>query len=375
MGNRSSVSLGLTVEPEVDVLLGALRHFFGTDGGSFPDRLRQELAWDRLLRLASFHGVVPLLQEATKTMPQELVPREVNASLRNYYLSTAAGNLTRACELIRLVQLFEAAGIPVLSFKGLTLAQSAYGNLGLRGCTDLDILVRRKDYPAVEALLLSDRYKMPSKRAGLKGPVKALTLWVSGQNAFISGSKLWSLDVHTAMMPPGYRYPVQFDTLYERSVKIPLAHAAVATPGPEDLLQVLCLHGIKNRWEAMKHVCDVAAVIRSTPGLDWDAVLAQARRMRGVRILLVGLLMAHELLGIDLPPAVLRQCEADPQIRLIVDHAIQHLLHSHTEEFGYKERSQLHLSIQDNLPNKVRYGFYTVVRRLAEPLQRMSMIS
>lgn len=363
------------VEPEVEVLFSAVRSFFGTDDGAFRNHLRKEFAWGRVIQLASLHGVVPLLHEAVKQAPAGLVAADVTGRLRAFYLSTAAGNLARANELERLVRLLEGADIPVLSFKGLTLAQTAYGNLGLRGSIDLDILIRRSDYRTAEALLLADQYRLPPRKVGLHKRASAVTLWVSGQCPFVAQTALWSLDVHTAMMPPGYRYPVRFETLYERSAEVPLAHSSVRVLSPEDLLQVLCFHGIKNRWEALKHVADVAALIRSAPGLDWEFVLAQAQQMGGVRILHVGLLMAHEMLGTDVPAAVLRQFDEDRQIRAIADHTIQHLLHSHSEHFDYKQRSQLHLSIQDNLANKLRYGVYTVARRLAEPLQRVGVSS
>jgi hypothetical protein len=360
------------LEPELGALIQAARLFFGSTEGAFLSQLQGRISWEQLIGLAFSHGLTPLLREAVKRAPGPCIPDDVSAYLNKYYLNTVADNLALAAELTRLVARFDEAGLPVIAFKGPTLAQAAYGNLGLRPCSDLDILIPAKDFGRAEQVLLADRYRPANRVIGQRALEKRISLWISGQYMFVPASGRWSMDVHTAVMPRGYRYPVGFDVLFERSVEVSLFRArTVRTFAPEDLLQVLCFHGIKNRWVALKHVCDVAAVIRSTPGLSWELVLERARRMGGTRILLVGLMIVHELLAIALPPAVFEQVERDPQVRVVTDRALQHLLQRHSEPFRYQDRLRLYLSIQDNLANKLRYSLYTLMRRITRLMHRM----
>jgi len=67
--------------------------------------------------------------------------------------------------------------------------------------------------------------------------------------------------------------------------------------GGEDLALFLCAHGAKHLWERLEWLCDLAALLARRPGLDWDAMLARARRRGAERIVLLALHLAHELLG------------------------------------------------------------------------------
>ncbi len=66
-------------------------------------------------------------------------------------------------------ELFEQSSLPMLVFKGPTLAIDAYGDLSLRECGDLDMLIRPDDFPRVKEML--DR-PMALPACGIKLPAK-----------------------------------------------------------------------------------------------------------------------------------------------------------------------------------------------------------
>jgi hypothetical protein len=61
-------------------------------------------------------------------------------------------------------------------------------------------------------------------------------------------------------------------------------------------------------------VCDTAELIRSCPDLDWDAVLRRARASGALRMLLLSVLLASELLDADVPEPVRRLSRTDPVV-------------------------------------------------------------
>jgi hypothetical protein len=67
---------------------------------------------------------------------------------------------------------------------------------------------------------------------------------------------------------------------------------------------VHCLVGAKGRWQRLQMVCDVAECLRAHPDMDWSIVNAMARTTGTLRILHLGLLLARDLLGAELTPAL-----------------------------------------------------------------------
>src|ERR1041385_2527918 len=106
---------------------------------------RGELDWQYVLATASSHGVLALLSQHLQSIGPGLAPSLVGAKLALENQQNTERCLALAGELTRIVSALTAHGIPSISFKGPTLALMAYGDLGLRQFTDLDILIHRDD--------------------------------------------------------------------------------------------------------------------------------------------------------------------------------------------------------------------------------------
>src|ERR1700681_921232 len=65
-------------------------------------------------------------------------------------------------KLLRLLELFQAAEIPVIPLKGPVLAQILYGDPVLREFEDLDLLVRKRDVLRALQLLNAHGYAVDS---------------------------------------------------------------------------------------------------------------------------------------------------------------------------------------------------------------------
>src|SRR5262249_24515565 len=107
---------------------------------SFP---RDEATWTSILARAAAHGVLPLLASRVKRLRLEGVPTTIAAMLQTAYRLNVAHNAMLADELRRVLSLLVEAGVPVIPLKGVALAESLYGDMAVRVCSDLDILVPR----------------------------------------------------------------------------------------------------------------------------------------------------------------------------------------------------------------------------------------
>ncbi|HMB91665.1 MAG TPA: nucleotidyltransferase family protein [Rhodothermales bacterium] len=321
-------------------------------------------SWSLLTQLSVYHAVYPMLYQKLITAKAAHVPEDVLHQFHRVYRNTAAHNLLLVQELKRVNQILAAHEIPLIAFKGPVLAQVAYKNLGLRPCTDIDILIPEDRFSEVETVLIDDGYRVSSGIQSMSKSRKALHLYLSQQAAFMRGRN-YSLDVHVRLMPPGYKYNPSFEDLLERSQQVAVAGSMIQSFAPEDLLQILCYHGAKNRWERLKHICDIAELVRANQDMDWDAVIRRTEATRGLRILGLGLYLAHKLLDLKLPDEVLKRVLSDKQVISLGAWVIARLpAQMELGIAGYKERVRLHLRLQDNVIDKARYGLYSLLRQI-----------
>ena len=104
------------------------------------------LDWARFLRVVRRHRVLGLVHDGLMRARPD-VPPEVAREISAQAATLVRENLAMAAEAVRLQRLFDDAGLPVLFLKGASLAVLAYGNLGLRGGKDIDLLVSPETLP------------------------------------------------------------------------------------------------------------------------------------------------------------------------------------------------------------------------------------
>jgi hypothetical protein len=106
--------------------------------------------WDALLQLADWHRVTALLARATRAYP---LPDRVRTALQAAARANAQRNLLLFAHTARISAAFESKGIDALFLKGPLLAHRIYGDLSLRVCGDVDVLVRAAHFAQASALL------------------------------------------------------------------------------------------------------------------------------------------------------------------------------------------------------------------------------
>src|SRR5208337_3254764 len=117
-----------------------------------------KLDWSEVLRLAEQHGILPL---AARNLIEHArgLPPEVERSLRSAYEANLRHSLWFSAELARILQHFERRELRALPYKGPVLAQSAYGDLGLRSFSDLDFLIAPADFERAKQALAEIGYR------------------------------------------------------------------------------------------------------------------------------------------------------------------------------------------------------------------------
>ena len=123
----------------------------------------------------------------------------------------------------------------------------------------------------------------------------------------------------------------------------------------EDLLLLLCFHGGKHGWEKLIWLADVAELVVSHPHLDWEYVLDQSRRAGGLRMLLLGVVLANRLLGTSIPPDLEQSLARDRTVERIADGIGRDLVRGGLPTYV---KSQLYLlRVRERWQDRLRYVF------------------
>jgi hypothetical protein len=354
-----------TGDPEFELLLYAARTDVDAHAAQrIVDIIENGVEWGHLLFLGRHHRVLELLYQSLRRHAPSAIRGEVESYLRNEAHRTVAFNMILLRELVRMYRMLGEKDIEMISFKGPLLAQLAYGNLGLRSSVDLDFLIRPKDLGGLEEVVKADGFEVAQRMTTLSPFQKHAYLRLARQISYVNGTRGIGLDVHTNVMPPGYRYKYSFEELLARSRVVEAVGRPVRVFAEEDMLHLLCFHGVKNRWDQLKYVCDVGEVVRSHQDLNWDEVLSRAEDTRGERVLYHGLHLARLLLDTPLPPEVIRRIGRASYVDRLAEIAVENLLNSSQQMLNQRTRIEFHLKTQDGLVNKSRYVMYSLMRHV-----------
>jgi putative nucleotidyltransferase-like protein len=259
-------------------------------------------------------------------------------------------------ELLRLLDLFAARGIPIVAYKGPTLATLAYGDPSLRQFGDLDLMVQEPQALAATELIEGLGYRRDLHR--LTPAQETAHLGSHNEYEFVGQDGLVRVDLHWRATPRRFPFRLDARRLWSRLEGVSLAGRDVQTFSVENLVLLLCMHGAKDRWRRLAWLCDIDRLIRSRKSIDWEAVAAEARAAHGERMLRLGLFLAVDLLGTPLPGGVLEAARSTPGIEALarqVEGTIFGEAAPGSRFWDVLEMEWLHLAVCDRLSDRIAY--------------------
>lgn len=313
---------GARLECWEKLLLGRSRCArFGSRAAKMSGR---PLDWDVVLSLAASHRVLGLLGRHLSARAWRDVPASVARTIQNYFQTTAFQSTALKTELAAVSHHLESAGIPVVSFKGPTLALGAYGNAGVRPSADLDLLVSRRHVASAREKLRALGYAPEAELTPAQEQIhlRVDSVWNLSRPApaplksFLPHG--FAVELHWAITSPCLPFQLDFEALEPHLTTIQLPgvapqQATVRAISPEELLLILCVHGAKHLWERLIWLCDIAELLAKTPALDWQQVMTQASERGVLRMTVLGLALARDVLGAPVPSEVQRWFTAQPE--------------------------------------------------------------
>jgi hypothetical protein len=322
--------------------------------------LSREIDWTFLLETAFEHGMMPLLYWHLNTNFANAVPAPIFTRLYDYFLYNAKCALALTGELLKILKLFNDHEISAIPFKGPTLASLVYHNIALRQAGDLDVLIHKSSFTKVKELLISKELKPnpPIPDINEESFLDAVC-----EHPFVRDDGMIVVDLHWGLTPKEFYFPFNLDKMWERVQPLSFFDTTVLSPATEDLLLILCMHGTKHQWMRLEWICGVAEMIRVTPGIQWERALERANEANSERMLLLGLLLAADILGVNLPDIIWQRINADKSVKAIAKEVRRRLFDKQAGPPGQWATYLFNLKVM----NSRRYAIQGLVHTIMTP--------
>jgi hypothetical protein len=262
--------------------------------------------------------------------------------------------------MISLIRLLESHGVATIALKGPVLAMTAFGSLSSREFADIDLLVHQKDLDQACATLASVSYKKEFEL-----PPRQRAAYFRWQHALMYHRQEGEIavELHWRLHDRYLSFPLSETTLWANSVTDNLFGTPIRCLSPEHNFIYLCMHGAKHYWERVEWISSINALARVQPPERWLRIIAEAKRLRSVRLLQLGLTLAHDLSPSPATDRPLGLMKPDNTVKKMVTIVWKHIL---AEEIrgGYKEvyRLRFYLKAREHLSDRLRLVWFSSVR-------------
>jgi hypothetical protein len=316
------------------------------------------LDWTVVVRIALQHRVVSHLYKKLISLPYPILPKDIQDAMGFYDEQKRSRNQLLIDELHIICGKLKQEGIRTISYKGPAVAMQAYGDPLLRICNDLDLIINRPDFSATIDVLQSLGYA----NEVWKNPVTSVYSWLYyGQDILFHREKNIAVEPHWLIAPSPFCIDIDFEPLWERAVLVEINGREVTTLSPEDHLIFTTIHGCKEQWMNLRQVTDTAALIRRNSESNWELVCARADDMQCLRMLLVGLGLAHELLDVALPCHIDLLLKSDRTSRAIIRDIAAGFFYTASELPDIRKVSRLQLKLRNSAGEKLAYTLKTLL--------------
>lgn len=298
-----------SVCPEKQLLVHCARsHLRPADEEAIRSLVVLALDWEYLLAEAAENSVLPLLHRSLRQAASHFVATPILDRLSEMSRANTIRCLYLSAELSRILQLFQSESICGIPYKGPVLACQAYGDVTLREFEDLDIVLPQKDLLRAHALM--ERQGYTARFPWILARDAASTL-VPGEYNYRDKSRHVMVELHTEFTLRHFPRPPDLEILAQSLFPVDVAGQEILTYSPEITLVLLCLHGSKDFWERLSWIADISQMLLAYPALDWEEVYRQSAAFQSTRILHLGLRLAAEIFGTEVPLSVRENVAAD----------------------------------------------------------------
>ena len=251
--------------------------------------------WESLIEFAAKNDVSQMLYTALKAQHIK-PPTIIDERIRNIHLASIVQNSKRFYDLAQILNAFELAAIKVVPVKGAWLGEAIYGNIALRGMSDIDLWVNRAEIDSAKTAMESLGYYSSSARTDR--PRELLEELIGEIQFFKLGSAM--VELHWTIYPGEWlRHASRIDEkfIWQRTLDYRGNYARQLAA--EDAIIHIAIHLAVNHQMSMsglRTLLDLDAV-RHKLTVDWETVALRAKDWRVATAMWIVLSMLAHIFG------------------------------------------------------------------------------
>jgi len=273
-----------------------------------PVETPADLDWNQVFEFAVHHGLVPLF---CWNIRQQGIRVPDSSALDAYCRESGIQALRLSAALVPIVTLFSERQIPVLAFKGPSLASLLYSNETMRSYADLDFLLMPQDVERARIALQQDGWIVTQDIASIH---ERSFLQSQCEYGLVRNKTL--VELQWALAPRFFSLDLPLGDMMRRAVTVQVIGAEVNTLAADDLFIALAVHGAKHLWTRLDWVLDIAALLRAET-IDAKRVAELTGQYHLERIVAVSALLAAKVSDISIPAPLSAFIAKDPQAAVI----------------------------------------------------------
>ena len=256
------------------------------------DRIKDcltDIDWNLFLLLVRHHRVYPLVYSNFKKMNIEMIPAHIMQALYLDYCKNTFQMLHLTAEMEKICHLFDDHDIRTLLLKGPVLTQALYGDLSMRTCKDLDILMPFEDVEKAEEILIKQGFAPDHEETRMLNDWK----WRVHHLSYYNPQTKVQIEVHWRLNPDKGKEP-DFDELWSRRSVSMVTSYPIHVLGDEDTFLFLAAHGARHGWFRLRWLADIDRLMRKP--LNWKHMLSLLKKYHSEAVGGQALILASELL-------------------------------------------------------------------------------
>lgn len=254
--------------------------------------------WQAVLDVADETKTIGLLGPALADLSMDAAP-EILRRIEDARRRILVGNLRNLDWTVRILQPLRRAGIETIVFKGALRSHHVYATWDARRSSDIDLLVRPRDYDRAREALIAD---------GMVAQVPDASVWwhhCLGESPYARADGASPLvDLHHSVQQPGGPYPADMEAFFDDSVVQSVASHTIQTLSLHHALLVCAINygkAVRARKAWLAEIHEFAWCTRKMTEDELAALLDHAQRHRLLRLVTECLGICETLFPRSLP--------------------------------------------------------------------------
>lgn len=263
---------------------------------------KRPVHWNKLLKLANWHQIRPLLFDYIQNDHFEDIPPKHLQLLHEYSIGQAVTNMAFLGVSLNLYKQLIEKRVSAFLMKGALWAWMLYDKPETREFGDIDFFIDKSHIRQSLKILSDNGFEPDHYRSYLLSKISVASQYLNTDYQLplspINENILQSLEIQWNCSYPRYCYDFSWDEIAGEMTEFKISGSSVKIPKIENqLLMMIIHHGGVEQWDKLKYMADFVRLLRLyADKLDWQYIVETAQK-KGFKHLLLESLNAVSIIS------------------------------------------------------------------------------